>query len=475
MNKKGLLAFLVIALVLLGGIFTVFSPNFKKVEAQTPVHELRGFAWSSNIGWVSFNSKDIPGSPDYSVTVNEGNALEGYAWSSNLGWIRFNPAYGDATNPTPAGMGDSFGAKIVGNELKGWARVCSVFVNNCSGALRPNTERGGWDGWIKMINVQYDSTLNGGNGGFTGFAWGDLNLGWMDFLHHTSPPPGCNLPKIDTDCDGDLDCDPCVQTCVVDCGHGGPELNCEVSPESGKIGDNFTWTANLFNVSGTPTYTWSGDDPLNGKTGESVTVQYNIAGEKRGSVTAVVNGNTYGPEDCENYITDVIYQCTNDGLTPPPGVSCCNILCPNNVCAATLADCPPTTCTANVSYSDGYSVIDINGEGASDDPTTSSNFAIFTLEASCTAGKSVKFVSGLPSDKLFITCDGSGEISNGESCAISSSIEIGAKATGRPNGLPPTQHSKSYTVTTEIINTSDGSTVGPGPNIIIYYHEPSHG
>jgi len=114
---------------------------------------------------------------DYAVTVDQNGNLTGYAWSLNLGWIKFAPEL------YPTGVcgatNDCYGAKIVEggtiDEVKGWARVCSVYQSGCSGTLRSDAELGGWDGWIKMHNVKRQA-----NGGFYGYAWGDLNLAWLD-------------------------------------------------------------------------------------------------------------------------------------------------------------------------------------------------------------------------------------------------------------------------------------------------------
>src|SRR3989338_7770907 len=90
-----------------------------------------GWAWSSNIGWISFNCTN-PGAggcaSNYGVNVDSvsGN-LSGWAWSEHAGWISFN---GAETGPTPDGF--SCGANCVAkldlgtNEVSGWGRALSA-------------------------------------------------------------------------------------------------------------------------------------------------------------------------------------------------------------------------------------------------------------------------------------------------------------------------------------------------------------
>ena len=54
-------------------------------------HNMSGYAWSSNIGWISFNctNDDTCSTVNYGVHKDEDGTIVGYAWSSNIGWIRF--------------------------------------------------------------------------------------------------------------------------------------------------------------------------------------------------------------------------------------------------------------------------------------------------------------------------------------------------------------------------------------------------
>lgn len=138
--------------------FTIFGFCFittKEIKAGVE-HNVYGWAWSENIGWISFNNigtkdyqnNDVPaggGTIDYGVNIEEGGNLTGYAWSENIGWIHFDPQGPYPENPSYSAKVDLETPNL---QIKGWARVCSVFQTGCSGAL--NSNRGNWDGWIKM-------------------------------------------------------------------------------------------------------------------------------------------------------------------------------------------------------------------------------------------------------------------------------------------------------------------------------------
>jgi hypothetical protein len=165
--------------------------------ARTPVHAtttcpdgaatcLAGWAWSSNIGWVSFNSSDDSGTTaHYDVAMDTSGNLTGYAWSSNVGWISFNssdlqalPACSGTVPPT---VNTNTGAVI------GWARVVSEIGRKNSS----NNSIDGWDGCIELSNsATHASPDISGNSGTTyvsssntmnGYAWGGNVMGWLKF------------------------------------------------------------------------------------------------------------------------------------------------------------------------------------------------------------------------------------------------------------------------------------------------------
>ena len=125
--------------------------------------EIVGWAWSSNVGWISFNCSNTSSCSafDYKVVLNEDGTLTGYAWSSNIGWIQFGYSAGF---PSVSGTVASNVRNNAGS-LVGWARALSY--------------TGGWDGWISFITPQSNVSLVGNN--FLGYAWGSSVLGWIRF------------------------------------------------------------------------------------------------------------------------------------------------------------------------------------------------------------------------------------------------------------------------------------------------------
>ncbi|MFN3188330.1 MAG: hypothetical protein ACK42D_02180 [Candidatus Paceibacteria bacterium] len=157
-------------------------------QAQIPSGlELDGYAWSSNIGWISLNCRtggagggDICGTSNYRLVVNPSTqAVTGYAWSSNIGWVRF----GGLTNFPTGGGTVASNANVTGTypdlTVRGWARACAgtaSSVGNC-GSSATNPVSGGWDGWLALSGTNYGvrphiSTAS--------YAWGSTVVGWVD-------------------------------------------------------------------------------------------------------------------------------------------------------------------------------------------------------------------------------------------------------------------------------------------------------
>ncbi len=147
--------------------------------------ELMGWAWSSNIGWISFNSKNSnSGGGNYQVIIEDTGALDGYAWSSNIGWIRFNPSEsGCPTGSCPPMVNLTTGA------VTGWARVLS-------------------DGnWIELSGTNHASPVSNGTGGvtlntttkvFNGYAWESDYIGWLSFNANSSTVPPVTIIDVAT-------------------------------------------------------------------------------------------------------------------------------------------------------------------------------------------------------------------------------------------------------------------------------------
>lgn len=192
MHIKNVASILMIGLLFVGAL--VYGPqvlNTDKVDAAGD-STLSGYAWSSNIGWISFEAEH-----NSNVIINESGNFDGYAWSSNIGWIDFG------------------GLEIVTEEnenlVTGAARACSVFDSGCSGDLKGggvfSSELGGWDGQIFMSGFgtgtgrwENEVTLVGEN--FAGFAWGDLVVGWVDMSSVSCTGPcGDTEPPLEGDVD----------------------------------------------------------------------------------------------------------------------------------------------------------------------------------------------------------------------------------------------------------------------------------
>lgn len=162
MSKKTKILLLVLFLIFAVSLSFYFFQE-KDIALAGTGHNLSGFAWSNNIGWISFNCTNREAgtgkicfdanSPlfnsasnlvDYGVNVNPGGAMSGYAWSDNIGWISFQDLSG-----CPDGNCYAKFDKTIG-QVSGWAKAVAG----------GNAGSGGWDGWIKLSGDMIDS---GGN------------------------------------------------------------------------------------------------------------------------------------------------------------------------------------------------------------------------------------------------------------------------------------------------------------------------
>ena len=158
---------LVAGLVVLYMLGNFFTPQ--RATAADPM-PISGYAWASaspGVGWISFSG---PGYGVFEHTTT--GTFSGYAWSSNIGWISFTAS--DATHPAPSIASDT-------GEITGWVRACAAFSNKnaCSGALDPKSD--GWDGWIALSGTATDGSSYGivqhDSCAWTGYAWGSDALG----------------------------------------------------------------------------------------------------------------------------------------------------------------------------------------------------------------------------------------------------------------------------------------------------------
>lgn len=155
--------------------YSVFPESVNAQATSTPpVTRLTGYAWSENIGWISFRDGSSP------VVLNTDGTLVGYAWSENIGWVQFGGLSGFPTTSYTVREN----AKLTGSTMSGWARA---IAGNSS-------DNGGWDGWISLtgVTIQLNSAqlasasptfISGCSTGgcANGAAWGSDVVGWIDF------------------------------------------------------------------------------------------------------------------------------------------------------------------------------------------------------------------------------------------------------------------------------------------------------
>ncbi|XOB41131.1 MAG: PKD domain-containing protein [Candidatus Nealsonbacteria bacterium] len=128
-----------------------------------------GWAWSENIGWISFNNTSGGGGIIYGVNIDSSTGVfSGYAWSENIGWISFERSDTGAPPAPPYDGSEDFIAKLdlQSNEASGWAKALDA------------------DAWIKLRDTSYgvfrDTSISPTNE-FKDWAWSDTVIGWISF------------------------------------------------------------------------------------------------------------------------------------------------------------------------------------------------------------------------------------------------------------------------------------------------------
>ncbi|MCK5319884.1 hypothetical protein KAJ61_00660 [Candidatus Parcubacteria bacterium] len=240
-TKKLLISITVLAIFASAVSFFIFKFNKGANIVCAGVGEnVSGWAWNSNVGWVSFNTIDCDtngnsaydagdtgsaGCPavgtlfhDYGVNIDlaTGN-FSGYAWNSNVGWISFNrcgtdnncgTSDGDTSNPpsNDPGVGAGPIAKLVGANIIGWAKILSI----------------GDSGWIRFDHGQagFEATADASVNGLKGWAWNGnadgTGIGWTSFNcgNYSSCVGGADAGEV---CAVNADCanNNCGDTCLV--------------------------------------------------------------------------------------------------------------------------------------------------------------------------------------------------------------------------------------------------------------------
>ena len=118
---------------------------------------------------IPFDLGDLAGGISYGVSVDPiTGIMSGYAWSTNLGWVSFN-GYGCPPEDDDGSCAPT--VNLATGDVTGWAKVETA------------TEGSTWDGWISLsckntsfspwcssYKVTYDSVT----GNFSGYAWGSI-------------------------------------------------------------------------------------------------------------------------------------------------------------------------------------------------------------------------------------------------------------------------------------------------------------
>lgn len=131
--------------IIVSGIFGLFWHFLQKEEVFASLTDnTSGWAWSSNIGWVSFNCTDPATCPPPAAKINYGVRVDpntgdfsGFAWSNNIGWITMDPAGPYPEGPQYAACMDRPGPGQVCNgvgdhTVSGWMRACVAISQSCT-------------------------------------------------------------------------------------------------------------------------------------------------------------------------------------------------------------------------------------------------------------------------------------------------------------------------------------------------------
>jgi len=212
--------------LLVGGFLILVNFNNNNINIEETKagssDNVYGWAWSDNIGWISFNCyndyngingmgdamEDRCAGNDYGVNIDSiTGVLSGYAWSDNIGWISFKQA-------DLAGCPSGFciaQVDLSSGEVSGWAKV-----------LNSTGTDYGWISLKDAVNGYNGVVIDMTIGHFSNYAWGggpteEAVIGWINFTGtdyyvwtdpdiFNTPPEVDNLVFSKSDC-----CDQSVQ------------------------------------------------------------------------------------------------------------------------------------------------------------------------------------------------------------------------------------------------------------------------
>jgi len=211
-------------------VFFVFC-GFQFINASGNVG---GYAWSENVGWISFNcaNSGTCATSNYGVNMDvDSGKFSGYAWSENVGWISFNETdekVGVPPSDDPCSDSSCI-AKAHSSSQLGLGDV------NIDGWARALNQGDGWEGWIRFNHNKQNKVYVDSNGDFHGYAWGDTVVGWISF--NCANESVCTTSNYKVYIIGGLQKNPEVKNML---DPDDAESYCNIAPGKGLI--NFQWT-----------------------------------------------------------------------------------------------------------------------------------------------------------------------------------------------------------------------------------------
>jgi len=206
-------ALLLSTIILVGAIAVALLVSAPHPAASDSSTSIDGYAWSDTIGWIDLNCANtgVCGTNDFGLSMDANGTVTGYAWSDNVGWISAN-----SSDISSCESGAT--SRIQSGTWSGWLRAISG----------GSAQSGDWDGCISMSGSNYGVTYDKQTGSFQGYAWGDINVGWVDFSQASTTPqvPQCQNTQ-GYYCQGndlyyrDAECNETFQqTCSYSCSNG---------------------------------------------------------------------------------------------------------------------------------------------------------------------------------------------------------------------------------------------------------------
>ncbi len=154
--------------------FVVFSVV---VATTTTLYNVKGYSWSSNVGWVKADPTNG------GVFMSNDGTLSGYAWanpydsrdgSKNLGWLSFKASDISGCPSGPGTCPATVTSTTTNSTVTGWARFIAHDV-------LPNTY---YTGWVHLSGTAtngspYGVTYDASAKTLNGYAWGGNVVGWI--------------------------------------------------------------------------------------------------------------------------------------------------------------------------------------------------------------------------------------------------------------------------------------------------------